>query len=436
MIDCFRNVASRLIWLTLLCGAAMLPLSCSTVVQAPQTTGEARVGLKAHLIEDVIARGIGEVPSDSTEADWEEAFWAIGLTRYRTTSVAAALRGAFDVFDRRPTEFQRALLEAVAGTYPDDFVPEVGRVLEQRRSELVYAMGVAYLMHARGGLAPGELRRKVVLRYPEWQSHPVLSGVVHALECRSAAGPRCIGHAEEMLAYAFPGDPPVVFSLQRADRRYEGRAVVRQPGGRFVRDDRGGYASFRQLALAASNMPGTIRNGNTPGGILSFQGFEKLKNEYIGPTETVQLVLPFEASPEVFFHDRSLRDSLWTRSLYARLVPPGARDQPPFYEAFEAGRGGRNEIIAHGTAIDPEFYRGEPCYPNTPSLGCLTAPETWSPRDGTRLSSEQVHLVEAMKKIDFRDGYVVVVTIDTTSGPVTESEVSALLRAVEDRRFH
>lgn len=181
--------------------------------------------------------------------------------------------------------------------------------------------------------------------------------------------------------------------------------------------------------LPASAMPGYLTNGNTHEGVLSFQGCEVVENDYIGPTETIQLVLPYEASPAVFLHRG--REDPWSRAMYAALLPPSWRSYLRIYEASYAGAAGRNEIIAHGTTINPAYYRGEPFYPNTPSLGCLMAPETWSDVDGVRLAREQQHLVDAMRSTGFTDGDCLIINIDDRRERILHEEVRSIVEEAE-----
>ena len=220
-----------------------------------------------------------------------------------------------------------------------------------------------------------------------------------------------------------------MFSLQRNDRRFEGRVVLRRADGRFLRNADGTLFSVGQLALSASALPGYLTNGNTPEGIHSFQGFDHAENPFIGPTETIQLVLPYEVPPGVFLHDGT--DARWTIELYAGLLPSSWRSHIRIYEAYYAGAAGRTEIIAHGTTINPAYYRSEPFYPNTPSLGCLTAQEIWSDLDGHRVRSDQQLLVDALHSMSFSGGYCVVVNVDDRRQPVSAEDARALVEEAE-----
>ncbi len=221
----------------------------------------------------------------------------------------------------------------------------------------------------------------------------------------------------------------MVYSFQRHRRVFPGLAVVRLPSGKFLREDDGRLFVVTQLALSLSDLPGFLTNGNTPQGIHTMLGTAVSRDEYIGPTTTLQLKLPFEAAPAEFTHgNRS--DSAWTPEIYADLLPASWRNYFPITEAYDAGRAGRFDIIAHGTTIDPSFYRGEPFYPNTPSLGCLCAPERWSSVTGARVASEQQRLVDALARNGGTRGYVVVVELDDESRPIEPGDVlPEILRA-------
>jgi hypothetical protein len=104
-------------------------------------------------------------------------------------------------------------------------------------------------------------------------------------------------------------------------------------------------------------------------------------------------------------------------------------------EAWSAGHIGRTEIIAHGTTIDPEYFKDKPFYPLTPTMGCLCAKELWNPTSGHPLVSEQLNLVNAWRSTPgsvrstneptVRSGYLYVINIDDQHTPLTRTEVEA-----------
>jgi len=115
------------------------------------------------------------------------------------------------------------------------------------------------------------------------------------------------------------------------------------------------------------------------------------------------------------------------------LLPPDWRDHSPMMEAWSAGYAGRTEIIAHGTTIDPEYFRDKPFYPLTPTMGCLCAKELWNPTTGHPLVSEQLNLVSAYLSTPGRKGYLYVINIDGRRMPVSRTEVEAWVRGWETK---
>jgi len=84
---------------------------------------------------------------------------------------------------------------------------------------------------------------------------------------------------------------------------------------------------------------------------------------------------------------------------------------------------GRTEIIAHGTTIDPEYFKDKPFYPLTPTMGCLCAKELWNPTSGHPLVSEQLNLVNTWLSTPGKKGYLYVINVDDRHEPVTRAEV-------------
>ena len=172
------------------------------------------------------------------------------------------------------------------------------------------------------------------------------------------------------------------------------------------------------------------RNGSTPQGVYSIQGTNVSHNNFIGPTPTLQLLLPFENKWEKYFKQdwNNSQDSLM---IYKNLLPPGWRNYEPMLEAWNAGKTGRTAVIAHGTALDPEYFKGKPFYPLTPSQGCLCAKELWNVTTGKLLMSEQFNLVSAFQATSGNKGYLYVINLDNQQKAVSRSEVEALVKKFE-----
>jgi hypothetical protein len=242
----------------------------------------------------------------------------------------------------------------------------------------------------------------------------------------------------------------IIYSFQRWDRDYPGLAIIQNADGSFVRDEQGRLQVFEQLARSGPNLPYFITNGNTPQGIYSIQGTDVSKIPFIGPTPNLQLLLPFEGGWKRYFHtvqeeetkdqremgnvgmkrkagksqaedgDGAGEDSL---RLYQEMLPAGWRGYAPMMEAWAAGQIGRTEIIAHGTTLDPEYYKSKSFYPLTPSMGCLCAKEIWNPTSGHPLVSEQNNLVNAFLSTPGRKGFLFVINVDDQRKAVSRGEI-------------
>lgn len=400
-------------------------------VTARQTLEAERAAFRNHLTTTVIEDALSRGPAQGEDSTWESAFWAMELASYTSQHTEGAINRAFRVYPSQGPSFQRSLLEVVYALYPQMFVAATDSVSRTTTDEKLFAMST---LHALRGsrISAAQAAERLDARFPRSEAHPILRMLRCDLDA-AAGHPPARPSVAELLAHPFPDSAPVLFSLQRSDRRHQGRAVVRTRAGGFLRDSSGGYFSLAQLALSAANLPGYLTNGNTPQGVLSFQGYDVSANSFIGPTPNIQLVLPFEASPRVFFHGGSPGDSVWSLERYLALLPPAWRLYAPILEAYWAGQAGRTEIIAHGTTIDPDFYREKPFFPNTPSLGCLTAPEEWSPMTGRLVRSEQRRLVDALQRVGFEGGYCVVVNIGDEPSAVTQEDITPLLEEAERR---
>jgi hypothetical protein len=199
--------------------------------------------------------------------------------------------------------------------------------------------------------------------------------------------------------------------------------VVRDSEGNFVTGDSNKVFAVPQLARSVSNLPFYLTNGNTPQGIFRMFGFDISKSMAIGPTTNIQLTMPHETSPQFFLKDSAITDTVWTEALYQKILPESWKKYLPALESYYASKAGRTEIIAHGTTVDPEYYKGQLYYPYTPTQGCLCTKEIWSAADGRRIISDQQKLVDAVKKAGGPDGYVVVIEIDNQQKPVSLNDI-------------
>ncbi|MDZ7318347.1 MAG: hypothetical protein ONB11_04280 [candidate division KSB1 bacterium] len=387
-------------------------------LEAPHATFSKREKFKQDLFENTIMKNLGVELTSETESKWQAALWAMELSLHRSDSAFNSLKRAFGTFNRRSLAFQRALLEAVYCLYPNEFIHEIYDVAQNTPSPKLFAMAIHYLNRLNPPIQP-EFQNLLLQRFPNWQAQPILFMLHENLKSSTQPRPPLI----DLFSHPFEQGKTLIFCLQRSDRNYPGLTIIRKPDGQFLRTQDGDIFHVSHLARAISNLPGYITNGNTPQGIFSIQGIDVSNNQFIGQTPNLQLTMPFEISAQKYFHNEKLNDTTWSEKLYRSLLPESWRSYLPIWEAYYAGQAGRTEIIAHGTTIDPEFYAGQPYYPNTPSLGCITAKELWSGENGRCLISDQLRFINAFRLAGSKKGYFVVVELDDKQQPVVLEEV-------------
>ena len=338
-----------------------------------------------------------------------------------------ALLAVLPTLDRQPAALQRPLLTAAYSLYPEAARPALRPLLARLASPREFAIA-AYALLGSGEAADRALvQAQLQQRLAQTPNEPRLLALVQALQPTPARPP---------LAELFRARPGhvVVFSLQRPGRQQMGLALVRQADGRFVRRPDGGLFNIAQLALARSGLPGTLTLGNTPQGLFTIQGAGRAaSNVWIGATPYLHTKVPLEASVAEFEQRAPGSDEpAWSEARYTALLPAAWRGYAPLREAWLAGRAGRDEMLMHGSTMDPQDYRGQPYFPGTPSAGCLVAMEYWGP-DGALLHSDQLALLKAFTGSGQDRGYLLLLELDAAPTPVSLAEVIAAVREAEAR---
>lgn len=324
-------------------------------------------------------------------------------------------------FAALPPADQHARLALAHGLGPAGVAPAVATLLPQLATPREFATAAAVLLSADPAYRD-PVRRHLAARGD--RDDPRLQALALRLEPPATGAPPPL--ADWFRPSWMPGRP-VVYSLQRRDRRHPGLALVRGADGRLVRDPGGRLVHVAQLAYAASALPGTITNGNTPQGLFTVVGTGTAQNRWIGPTPYLRSLLPVEASVADFLHRAAPEGARWNRATYTAALPPSWRDQEPVHEAWLAGLAGRNEILVHGMAQDPAWAQGHPWTPLAPSAGCLVALERWSPEDGRGTHSDHLVLAQAFTRDGIDRGYLVVLELDDAPRPVTLEDLRPLL---------
>lgn len=376
------------------------------------------------LVQSLI-NGSLQVPlSAATEREWQKAFWAMELMLYKTGATREKLRQGWQQAPRLSEGFQKALLEVSFTLYPQAFVKPIRGLLQQTASAAVFVRCAEYLLRAAD---TREIKVTIeTLLQTKWKEKKFVGLTILQKRLKEKTAGNLPPLSDVFSKYFLPGKT-VVFSLHRKNRNYSGLVLIRTSDGNFVKTGSGQVFHTTQLARAITGYPWYITNGNTPQGIFRWTGFDTSSNNYIGPTTNLQMVMPYEAPPEVFFADSSLAGAAWKPEMYTALLPSSWKAYEPMQQSFWAGAIGRSEIIMHGTTINPGYYKAASFFPQTPSLGCLCSYEEWD-ATGKRIISHQQQIVEALLRNGSRKGYVVVIDLDDKKAPVTLTEVAALLK--------
>src|SRR5258708_14695725 len=402
------------------------------------------------------------LPLDSnTEDKYLSSCWAVSQFLFASPEVERGFTTLFGGYDSLSYDTKKALLEAVYAVAPRQYIISVQAVLEKETDPKLFSMCAAYLFRADTTTESGNrLKIRMTEKFPGYDTLAILQELQNYLSYHTAYRQGKTPDISALFTRQRRRGQKVIYSFQRWDRDYPGLAIVQNADGRFVRDGQGRLQVFEQLARSGPDLPYFITNGSTPQGIYSIQGTDVSRTNFIGPTPNPQFMLPFEGRWTRYFQQsrdsagaleqadapRKGVDTTGTANagqggdpeidslrLYRELLPPEWREYVPMMEAWAAGRIGRTEIIAHGTTIDPEFFRGKPFYPLTPTMGCLCAKELWNPTSGHLLVSEQFNLVSAFVSTPGRKGYLYVINVDDQRKPVSRAEVERWVRAWEER---
>ena len=391
------------------------------------TTEAARAKMNERLIKNSITKNLLLPLSDSTEENWEDAFDAMEVMNYHAPFVQSKVEAAFDSIGVRSVSFQRALMELAYANYPGKFIMQTNVLLEETTDPKIFAVCAEYLLqHKKTDAEKQILSKKLLEKFTDTAyKNPVLFMLSTRLKSADVNQQPVHQVLKDIVSKNFLPGQIVMYSFQRKNRDYPGMVLIRNADGNFVRDSCGNLFHLPQLARSISNLPGYLRNGNTPQGIFKMFGFGVSMSNFIGPTANVQMGMPVELSIRKFFDDSTILDSAWTIGWYQKLIPKKLQSYLPLYDSYYAGLAGRSEIIAHGTTIEPDYYAGKPYFPLTPTQGCLCTKEIWN---GKRLESDQQKLVNGLLEAGGANGYCVVIEIDDKQAPVAIKDLLPYLK--------
>lgn len=326
-------------------------------------------------------------------AQLASAFWAMEIMQYRPAHAQSAIRYQLPLLTKQPAFYQRAFLQMLHSLYPKQYSKEILSIWKELDGTKNQAMALEYL--AMSGLFPEDFK---LTENDSSHLYYYAERIKRNIQPISA---------DALLDTAFFPNQLLVVSLQHNDRNIPGAIRFRLPNHTWHKRTDETIWEAPQLARAITNLPFYLTNGNTPQGLYVLDGFGISENDWIGPTTNLQMRMPFETNRIHFFAGDSTKN--WEEG-YKSLLGP-FKNKTQLWESFIAGKLGRTEIIAHGTTIDPTWYKNQPYFPNTPSLGCLCSPEFWNEK-GIRTKSSQEEWIQVLQSLGGgQQGYLLVVDV-------------------------
>lgn len=389
-----------------------------------------RVDFDRYMRNQTIAGSFAKPLDEDSEDYYREACWAISQFLFRSEEIKNGFAKLFAGYRSITNSTKRAFLEAVYSAYPDEYVKEISMLIDTESDPRLFAMQVLYLYRANQTEAVKKnLLQLLQTKFPDYTRQWLLNECYLYLSSHEKFVKGSLPPIPDLFRYRKQEGLKTIYSFQRWNRDWPGLAIIQNADGSFCKDSSRKILVFQQLARSASNLPYFITNGSTPQGIFSIQGTDVSHNNFIGPTPNIQLVMPNEQD-SVYWHKGydSTKDGFTN---YLSLLPDSWRSYTPLTEAFMAGKIGRTEIIAHGTTIDPDYFKDKPYYPLTPTLGCLCAKETWNIFNGRLEQSEQFRLVNTFLSTPGTKGYLMVINLNNQQNPVTREEIEKLVSLFE-----
>ena len=324
------------------------------------------------------------------------AYWAMQLMLYKPRGFAQSIPTIINLLPTTPTYFQYSFLEMLYTLYPKLYAKNILEIWDNLGSNKVKALALEYLVLQ--GITPKqnvEIGFANSLHYNCYKERN-LKKTLNALPTIS----------EVLYSNIFPKED-IIISFQYTNRNKPGFAMIRKANGTWLSNNNKQPIRFKQLARSISNLPYYLTNGNTPQGLYKLVGVDTSDNDFIGPTTNIQIRLPFEEEDKTIYFGTDTNYQAKYNALLGNLFK-----YKGLQEAFIAGKLGRSEIIAHGTTINPDYYKGKNYYPCTPSLGCLCTPEIWD-ENGKLIQSDLQKLTQLILQKTINPTWLLVVNIQS-----------------------
>jgi hypothetical protein len=344
-------------------------------------------------LRSLVDQTITQPFSNANYSSWKSACWAMELMLYKPIGYKNRIPALLKSMADYDANLQWILLQNIFTLYPKKFASIIAKQCVHAKNDKVKALMMAYCNEANREVA-------VAINDPFFQTAYHKQLIAHYSKSTKTGFKE-----QDFLSPNFLSKENVLISFQHRDRNIPGYLMIRTEHGDWLKDSSGKPLRFTQLARSITNMPYFLTNGNTPQGLYRVNGFDISSNSWIGPTTNLQIVMPFEAEVSKPF----FTDTTNATSSYGSLLGSFAKNNE-LWESYWAGLLGRSEIIAHGTTIPEWFYKEQPYYPCTPSLGCLCSPEIWD-KNGKLVSSVQQQWIQLVQQLPAKPNWLLVVEL-------------------------
>lgn len=393
-----------------------------------------RTSFKKYLMEKTIQETFSGPLNQYTDYKFENACLSATQFLIKNQYTQRGFEKMFEQYFRLDPSTRLALLTAVYGIYPLSFKEKVSAILPYEKDPKLFAIAAVYDYRIDSSIANrSRLVQQMERQFAGSNQIPLLRQLRAYLLRHLANRQTPIPSVVELFRYQQLWKQKTVYSFQRWDRNYSGLSIVQYEDGHFARDQHGKLKIFRQLARSGSGLPSFITNGNTPQGIYRIAGSRVSIDKLIGPTPTLQSILPYQAD-SVFFRGLPYDSTGSKLDNYKILLPPSWQAYSPMQESFWAGAVGRRYIVIHGSTLDGSFFEGWPFYPNSPTDGCLSTLESWDAATGGIAQSDQLELVNTYLKTPGGLGMLEVINLDNQKKNVTPEEINALVAQFEQHK--
>ena len=307
------------------------------------TTSENRAAFYKKLVNNSIAKNLSSPLNNDTEDKWIDAFSAIELINYWQPWIKPKINLAADSLQNRSADFQQALLEMLYAGNHREYVKQISSLFNSTINAKIFASCAEYLLMADTSKKNFDnvfatIKKKGNYFQEEKDVAIITTLTDHAKERGKNKYPD-LKALKFLFAKSYLSKNVVVYSIQRKNRNYPGLTIIKDTAGNFIPDSAGSIMYIPQLARSVSNMPFYITNGNTPQGIFRLYGFDRSKSLFIGPTDNLQLTIPYETSPNHFFKRQyHHRHHLEHGNVY-KIIAKAIEKLWPFVRSLPCGRG-------------------------------------------------------------------------------------------------